>query len=29
MKLTGARILMECLLEQKVDTISGIPAVRF
>ena len=25
MKLTGARILMECLREQKVDTIFGYP----
>ena len=25
MKLTGAEILMECLLEQEVDTVFGYP----
>ena len=27
MKMTGAKILMECLLEQQVDTIFGYRAV--
>jgi hypothetical protein len=26
MKLTGAQILIECLVEQRVDTVFGIPA---
>lgn len=29
MKLTGAQIIMECLLEQHVDTVFGIRAVLF
>lgn len=29
MKLTGAQIIMECLLEQHVDTVFGYPAVLF
>lgn len=29
MKLTGAEIIMECLLEQGVDTVFGYPAARF
>ena len=28
MQMTGARILMECLLEQEVDTIFGYPGGR-
>lgn len=29
MKMTGAQILMECLLEQDVDVVFGYPGVPY